>query len=233
MFFPFKDDNPSSTFPYVTLWIIIINTVVYFFSVLGGAYRFQSIILNYGLIPAELIHMQNLYISPNVNPIFTVLTSMFLHANLAHLVGNMWYLWIFGDNVEDFLGHFNFFIFYIAGGVASALIHTVFNPASTMPVIGASGAVSAVLGAYLLLYPNARVYVLFFFIFIFRIFTMPAAILIGFWIFFQIINGITSLSIGQHLGGVAWFAHIGGFFYGLYLIKFVLKSRMRYNRLKF
>ena len=233
MFFPFKDDNPSSTYPFVTIGIIIVNVLIYFFSISGGMYNFQAIVLNYGLIPTELIHMQNLYISPNVNPIFTVLTSMFLHANLMHLVGNMWYLWIFGDNVEDFLGHFNFLIFYLAGGVAAALIHTIFNPTSTMPVIGASGAISAVLGAYLLLYPNARVYVLFFFIFIFRIFTMPAAILIGFWIFFQIINGITSISIGQQMGGVAWFAHIGGFFFGLYFIKFVLKSRMRYNRLEF
>ena len=233
MFFPFKDDNPSSTYPFVTLGIIIVNVLIYFFSISGGMYNFQAIVLNYGLIPKELINMKNLYISPAVHPLLNVFTSMFLHANLAHLVGNMWYLWIFGDNVEDFLGHFNFFIFYIAGGVASALIHTVFNPTSTMPVIGASGAVSAVLGAYLLLYPNARVYVLFFFIFIFRIFTMPAAVLIGFWIFFQILNGLTSLGLGQQVGGVAWFAHIGGFFYGLYLIKFVLKSRMRYNRLKF
>ncbi len=233
MFFPFKDDNPSLTFPYVTLALIILNTTVFFITVAGGPADFQYAVINYGLIPVELIHMTNLYISPAVHPFFNLFTSMFLHANLAHLVGNMWYLWIFGDNVEDFLGHFNFLLFYLAGGVAAALIHTIFNPASTMPVIGASGAISAVLGAYLLLYPTARVYVLFFFIFIIRIFTMPAAILIGFWIFFQIINGITSLGIGQQMGGVAWFAHIGGFFYGLYLIKFVLKSRMRYNRLDF
>ncbi len=233
MFFPFKDDNPSSTFPYITLIIILINVAVYFFSISGGMAAFQSIVINYGLIPIELVHLKNLYISPYTNPLITVFTSMFLHANLTHLIGNMWYLWIFGDNVEDFLGHFNFLMFYIAGGVAAALIHTAFNPSSTIPVIGASGAVSAVLGAYLLLYPVARVYVLFFFIFIIRIFTMPAAILIGFWILFQIINGITSLGMGQQIGGVAWFAHIGGFFFGLYIIKFVVKLRMRYNRLKF
>ncbi len=233
MFFPFKDDNPSTKYPYVTAGIIIVNVIIYLASISGGAYNFKLIVLNYGLIPTELLHMKNLYISPDVNPFITIFTSMFLHANLAHLIGNMWYLWIFGDNVEDFLGHFNFLIFYIAGGVASGLIHSIFNPSSTMPVIGASGAVSAVLGAYMLLYPAARVYVLFFFIFIFRIFTMPAAVLIGFWIFFQILNGLTSLGVGQQVGGVAWFAHIGGFFYGLYFIKFVVKSRMRYNRLKF
>jgi len=233
MFFPFKDDNPSTTFPYITLGIILLNVFFYFVSISGGMEHFQAIVMNYGLIPVEFLHMQNLAVSPYVHPALTIFTSMFLHANLAHLVGNMWYLWIFGDNVEDFLGHFNFFLFYIAGGVAAAIIHTIFNPTSTMPVIGASGAVSAVLGAYMLLYPNANVYVFFFFFFIIRIFTMPAAILIGFWILFQIINGIVSLGVNQSIGGVAWFAHIGGFFFGVYVIKFVLKLRMRYNRLNF
>ncbi len=233
MFFPFKDDNPSSTYPLVTVVLIVLNVAVYFFSISNGAEYFQFIVMNYGLIPVELIHMKNIYLSPYVNPLTTVFTSMFLHANLGHLIGNMWYLWIFGDNVEDFLGHFKFLLFYIAGGVCSALIHTFFNPSSTMPVIGASGAVSAVLGAYMLLYPAARVYVLFFFFFIIRIFTLPAALLIGFWIFFQIVNGLTSLTVGTNISNVAWFAHIGGFFFGLYFIKFVLSRRMRYNRLDF
>ncbi|MEW6601185.1 MAG: rhomboid family intramembrane serine protease [Nitrospirota bacterium] len=156
----------------------------------------------------------------------TVFTSMFMHGGLLHIGFNMLYLWIFGNNIEDRLGAIRFIIFYLLSGVVAAYAHALTNSGSTVPMIGASGAVSGILGAYILLFPHARVHTLFFFIFFVQVIRLPAMIVIGFWIVIQFVNGLVSHGTGAH-GGIAWFAHIGGFVFGILMIKFFLKKRRR------
>ena len=168
-------------------------------------------------MPAEWFHPGTVVGDPAVPSALTVLTSMFLHAGLMHLGGNMLYLWIFGNNIEDVMGHGRFILFYLLCGVAAVFGHAFTAPDSTVPMIGASGAISGVLGAYLLLFPRARVLVLIPLGFLTRVMPVPAIVVLGFWIVMQIING--AFSWGGLGGGVAWFAHIGGFAVGLALIK--------------
>ena len=149
---------------------------------------------------------------------------MFLHGGLLHIGGNMLYLWIFGNNIEDKLGHFRFLIFYLVSGIIASYAHAISSPSSNIPMIGASGAVSGVLGAYILLFPHARVHTLIFFGFFIQIVKIPALIVIGFWAIIQVINGILSQGLLPQ-GGVAWFAHIGGFLTGLLTIKIWLPKR--------
>jgi membrane associated rhomboid family serine protease len=149
------------------------------------------------------------------SPLFTVFSSMFLHGGFFHVAGNMLYLWIFGKNVEDTLGHTRFSLFYLLSGVAAAATQVLAAPASEVPMIGASGAVSGILGAYLILFPQARVLTLVIFGFFWRLLSIPAVVVLGFWIVLQILNGLGSFG---EAGGVAWFAHIGGFFAGMLLL---------------
>jgi membrane associated rhomboid family serine protease len=160
------------------------------------------------------------------HPVVTIFTSMFLHGGLLHVGGNMLYLWIFGNNVEDTLGHARFLVFYLLAGVAAALAQIVVNPSSGIPMIGASGAVSGVLGAYLLLFPYARVLTLVMFGFFIRFVHVPALVVLGFWIVVQFVNGLVSVSLAgqREVGGVAFFAHVGGFFAGMGLL-FLLRPR--------
>jgi membrane associated rhomboid family serine protease len=218
--FPYKDDTPTQTFPFVTIGIITVNILAYLWEILSPVGE-RYIIDNYGAIPSGLLSFEK---TQALHPIATVFSSMFLHGGLLHVGGNMLYLWIFGDNIEDRLGHFRFLLFYLVSGVIASYAHAISSPSSTMPMIGASGAVSGVLGAYMLLFPHARVHTLLFFGFFIQVVKIPALIVIGFWAIIQLVNGILSQGLLPQ-GGVAWFAHIGGFLTGLLTIKIWLPKR--------
>jgi membrane associated rhomboid family serine protease len=217
--------------PFVTVSLIALNLLAFLYqaslALTGepGALRAgQELIMEFGAVPCRLAGTCPAD-AGLPNPALTVFTSMFLHGGLFHVGGNMLYLWIFGNNVEDSLGHARFAVFYLLAGVAAALAQTAVNPSSAIPMVGASGAVSGVLGAYLLLFPYARVLVLFMIGFFWRFLYVPALIVLGFWIVVQFFNGLVSVAAtGGETGGVAWFAHIGGFLAGLALL-FVLRPR--------
>jgi membrane associated rhomboid family serine protease len=206
MFLPLKDENPTSRFPFVTVLIIAVNIGVFLYQAASPA-GLESYVLRMGAVPYEITHFTTLRGVPRLAPPLTLLTSMFLHGGLFHLLGNMLYLWIFGNNIEDRLGSARFILFYLVCGLGAGLTHILFNPNSMIPVIGASGAIAGILGAYLVLFPTARVLTL---VFIWVI-PVPAAILLMLWLLGQLMN----VGLG---GGVAWFAHIGGFLIGLVLI---------------
>ncbi len=211
MFIPLKDENPTSRFPFVTIFFISLNILIFFYQFFSPE-GLQFFVYRMGTIPYEITHFTTISSFPRLAPPLTLIASMFLHGSFLHLFGNMLYLWIFGNNIEDFLGPLRFIIFYILSGLGASFAHILFNPNSRIPVIGASGAIAGVLGAYLILYPRARVLTFIFLFFFIRIVPIPAAVILGFWFLAQILN----VGIG---GGVAWFAHIGGFLIGILLIK--------------
>ena len=211
---PLRDIIPSRTTPYVTISLIAVNVLVFLYELsLGRAV--DAFTLYWGLVPAAFSWV-------------TVFTSMFLHGGLLHVGGNMLYLWIFGDNVEDTLGHGRYLALYVVAGVAAALTQIAVSPRSSVPMIGASGAVSGVLGAYILLFPFAGVHMLLVFGFFVRIVRWPALVVLGFWIIVQALSGILTFSAaawgGGEAGGTAWFAHIGGFLAGMALL-FLMRPR--------
>jgi membrane associated rhomboid family serine protease len=219
---PYKDDNPTRRLPLVTIAIIIVNTIVFLMQITypGDPRR---IVYGYGAIPQFLLNFKA--VQP-IHPVATIFTSMFMHGGFLHLITNMLFLWIFGDNIEDRLGRMRFLIFYLLCGTAAAYGHALTEPNSLLPMIGASGAVSGILGAYVLLFPGARIHTLIFLGFFVQVIRLPALIVIGFWIIIQFINGILSKGfVGE--GGVAWFAHIGGFIVGIIMIRVFLKTRIR------
>lgn len=231
---PLKDDVPSSTVPFVTIALIGLNAAVFLYQASLGmdadpraARAAQAFVAEFGLVPCRLTG-SCLVADQFPHPVVTMFTSMFLHGGLFHVGGNMLYLWIFGDNVEDTLGHGRFTLFYLASGVAGAVAQTLVNPQSSVPMIGASGAVSGVLGAYLFLFPYARVLVLLVFGFFVRTVYVPAMIVLGFWIVVQFLNGVITISApasgGAETGGTAWFAHLGGFLAGIVLL-FLMRPR--------
>lgn len=214
MLIPLKDDNPTSIFPFTTLGIILANILIFFHQIgLAGAAR-EVFVYQWAAIPFQLTHKEILYVAPLVPLPLTVFSSMFLHGGFLHIIGNMLYLWIFGNNIEDKLGHFRFFIFYLLCGFAAALTQIYAYPNSQVPMIGASGAIAGVLGAYVLLFPGARVLTLLFFIIIIRLIWIPALIVLGFWFFMQLL----SLG-GKSEGNIAFYAHVGGFIAGLAMVK--------------
>jgi membrane associated rhomboid family serine protease len=216
--FPYKDENPTRTIPFVTISIIIINITVFFIQ-LSDPSAFKTILFSYGATPSYLLSLDS---TRPVHPLLTLFTSMFMHGGLLHIASNMLYLWIFGNNIEDRLGHIKFTFFYLSAGIVAAYAHSISNPSSVIPMIGASGAVSGVLGAYLLLFPYAKVHTLIFLGFFVQVIRLPAFIVIGFWVVIQLINGFLSKGVVEN-GGVAWFAHIGGFVFGLFTTVFFLK----------
>lgn len=223
---PLKDDNPTKTFPFFTILLILINTGVFIYEMSLGMEGGRVFINQMGLIPSELLHGRHIFVKSSLPVYVNIVTSIFLHASLMHLLGNMLYLWIFGNNIEDYLGHTKFLLFYFACGILATIAHTLVNINSNIPVVGASGAISGILGAYLLLYPRAKILVVLpIFIFL-QFFKVPAMVVIGFWIVFQFLNGITSLGVGAPQG-IAWFAHIGGFIAGVVLIKTMKKRDTR------
>ena len=212
---PLKDLNPSRTTPFVNVALIVTNVVVFFYQV-SLPLRFQKafVIVN-GTVPARIPSFLAGHTSAQIalEPLFT---SMFLHGGLMHLLGNMLFLYIFGDNVEDFFGHIGYALFYVVCGIGSGLVHVLFNLHSTVPAIGASGAISGVMGAYILLYPRARI-LTFFFVFVLPI---PAFFILGFWFVFQFLEALGGVG-GDPSGGVAVWAHVGGFLIGMLITVFV------------
>jgi len=206
--FPLRDHNPSGRTPYVTWGLIAANIITFlmYFPITGNDAALASLWNNWAMVPARISAGMDFH---------TAFTSLFLHAGVVHLAGNMLFLWIFGDNVEDALGHIPFLLFYLACGFGADFFHIMSSPNSGIPIVGASGAIAGVLGAYLLLYPKAKVDVILIFIIFFKIFKWPAWVVLGAWMALQIFGGMGSPATG---GGVAYWAHIGGFITGIALI---------------
>jgi rhomboid family protein len=230
--FPIRDDQPRHSTPVVNYFLIALNVFVYVFLEVPvkfqGQRAFDVLVLQFGLVPEHfsraLTGMGHYAVSATF---LTILTSMFLHGDLFHILGNLWFLWIFGDNVEDHLGHFPYLIFYLLCGVAAALTDIAIDPSSQLPTIGASGAIAGILGAYVLLYPRARVLTLVVLIVFFTFWWLPAWIFLGYWFLIQFFMTSVMASAAHHqTGGIAFAAHVGGFVAGLALIKlFPQRSR--------
>ncbi len=214
---PLRDINPSRTFPFVNVFLIAANVLVFLYQLTLPAGTGQQFLMHYAMIPGQLGEFLG---RPGV-PLLgfgPLLTSMFLHGGFLHLLGNMWFLWIFGDNIEDALGHFRYILFYLLCGVGAALAHYLTDPRSTIPVVGASGAISGVLGAYLVLFPGRKVITLIPLLVVFFTVRLPAIVILGYWFAIQFFNGFAALS-GPKGPGVAWWAHIGGFVLGVIWVK--------------
>ncbi len=238
--FPLKDNIPTDRTPIITIALIVINVIVYFALQKGGVLSGpdDAIVVDWGAIPYEITHPGDecaiagqvlacegqpgvVGQAPDQPPtILTVFSSMFMHGSILHLAGNMLFLWIFGNNVEDSMGPIRFVVFYLLGGLAAIALQVAVEPNAAVPTIGASGAVAAVLGGYILLYPRARVVTLIFIVFFFTILELPAMLILGFWFLQQLFFGFYEVSnpVGGG-GGVAYFAHIGGFVFGMLAIK--------------
>jgi len=210
---PLRDVIPSRTTPYITVTIIILNAIAWLFELTLPQNELNAFLQTFGVVPASFSAA-------------TLITSMFLHGSWMHVIGNMWYLWIFGDNVEDRLGHGRFVFFYLLCGTAAALAQVAIDPSSTLPTIGASGAIAGVMGAYFVLYPQSRVLTLVPLIFFYEVFEMPAVVLLGFWFLLQLFSaGAIAVTASTHgSGGVAFMAHVGGFIVGIIAV-FILKKR--------
>lgn len=215
---PLRDLNPSRTAPVVTVALIVLNVLAFLWELSLGP-QLQPFVMQAAFVPARFVG-QGLGIAGLVPGIESAVLSMFLHGGWAHILGNMWFLWIFGDNVEDRLGHLRYVVFYFASGLAATAAHALFSPRSVIPAIGASGAISGVLGAYLFLYPRARVVTLLFLGIFIQVIQVPALVYLPFWFIIQLFSGLASLGVpsSAQQGGVAFFAHIGGFVAGPLLL---------------
>lgn len=214
---PLHDDNPTEITPIFTIGFIAACVLVFLYQVSLPVKPSEIFVYQYGAIPAVVFGHAELPLEMMALPAYgTLISSMFLHGGWMHLIGNMLYLWIFGNNIEDVMGHGKFIVFYAVCGVLAALSHAVIDPNSTIPMVGASGAISGVLGAYLLLYPRAQVLVLIPLGFFTRMMYVPAGFVLGLWFVMQLLSG--GMSLGSQGGGVAFFAHIGGFVAGMALI---------------
>ena len=217
--FPLRDTQPSYSRPVVTVLIIVINALAFLHEFSLDDYSRNYFIAQYGLIPVRA----------SAHPL-TFLTSMFLHGGWMHIIGNMWFLWIFGDNVEDALGHAKYFVFYILCGLAAAMMQVFFNADSRLPMVGASGAIAGVMGAYLVKFPQSRIVTLIFVFIFFTTVEVPAVLMLLYWFFIQLFSGVGTIGY-SHLsqGGTAWFAHVGGFIAGMILVV-VMGTRPKYLR---
>ena len=245
--FPLKDNVPTDRFPLVTVAIIAANVLMYFVFQKAGLLSGpdDGVVIDYGAIPYEITHPgQNCELAgeqlacegqpgvtgsadPQPATALTLFTSMFMHGSLLHIAGNMLFLWIFGNNVEDSMGRLKFLLFYLAGGLAAIALQTAVGPDAAVPTVGASGAVAAVLGAYVILHPRARVLTLIFLVIFFTFVELPAMLVLGAWFLLQIFSGLQDFAAPATGGGggVAYFAHIGGFIFGLVLIAFLASNR--------
>jgi membrane associated rhomboid family serine protease len=227
---PLKDDNPTHSTPIVTYIIIGICVVVFLLELSSPYYKTGAIFYSWGVIPASLIHgvpiPDEIY---RVPPTATLITSMFMHGGFMHLIGNMLYMWIFADNIEDEIGKVKFIIFYILSGIAAALTQVFLNTESMIPMVGASGAIGGVLGAYIVNHPRAKVLVLIPLGFFSQIVKIPAIFVLGIWFILQFVNSAFTSSAG---GGVAYGAHIGGFVFGAVAILFFNRNVKRKTALK-
>ena len=214
---PIRDQIPTRSVPFVNYMLIAANILVFILMWLAGSNQ-EALVWQFALVPSQVT------VGLDAGDVVRVFTSMFMHGGLAHIAGNMLYLWIFGDNVEDALGHGKYLLFYLFGGVVASLAHILTNPASQVPTVGASGAIAAVLGAYLVLYPHSRVQTIIPLGFFMRITLLPASIVLGLWFVLQLFSGFLSLG-GPDVGGVAFWAHIGGFVVGVALALLLARNR--------
>jgi membrane associated rhomboid family serine protease len=213
--FPIRDDNPHFTTPVATYGLIGLNLIAWvLLQGLGTEPALSASVFDYGLVPARVLGPDGGW--------HTVITSMFLHGGWMHLIGNMWFLWIFGNNVEDAMGHVRFVVFYLLCGIAAAGLQTAFSPGSTIPMVGASGAIGGVMGAYVLMYPRVHVHLFVILGFYVNTIAVPAYFMLGYWFLLQVVSG--SMAVGAEGGGVAFWAHVGGFAAGA-LLSFVFRDR--------
>jgi len=227
---PLRDDTPRYSTPLVNYFIIALNGVVFLFELSVGAQSqraLNSLMYQFGVVPR---HFEQALAGPSHFSfsalLLTIVTSMFLHASWLHIIGNMWVLWIFGDNIEDYLGHFPYLLFYFVSGFAAMFTHVLLNAGSNEPAVGASGAIAGVMGGYFVLYPKARVMTWFPPIFFFY---LPAWLVLGYWFVVQFLMGAATSISGQNAGGVAVWAHVGGFVAGIVLIKLLPERPRRYR----
>lgn len=214
---PLRDSQPSYSTPVVTAGLIVANVLVFLHQVSLDDFSLNHFIRTYAIVPARF-------------EFSTLLTSMFLHGGWLHLIGNMWFLWIYGDNVEDILGGLRYLVFYLLCGVAAGLAHVLTNAGSPVPTIGASGAVAGVMGAYLVKFPHSRIVTLIPIFFLLTTVELPAVLILLYWFLIQIFSGMAAAGqMASAQGGVAWFAHVGGFVAGMVLIG-LMKTRERYRR---
>jgi membrane associated rhomboid family serine protease len=213
---PLRDTQPSYSTPFVTVGIIVVNVLAFLYQISLDQYSLNWFIGRYAIVPDRLQYSD-------------LITSMFLHGGWMHLIGNMWFLWIYGDNVEDVLGHFKYLVFYLLCGIAAALLHVVLNPYSRVPTLGASGAIAGVMGAYMVKFPHSRIITLVPIIIFFTTMEIPALLILAYWFIIQLFSGVGSIGYSNvSAGGVAWFAHVGGFVAGIALI-FILGTRQRFR----
>jgi membrane associated rhomboid family serine protease len=216
---PLRDKIPSSSFPIINTILIVVNVLIFFYELSLGR-ELNRFIYDYGLVPAAIFSS----LDSGLDRIYPFFTSMFLHGGWFHLIGNMLFLYIFGDNVEDRMGHLKYIIFYLISGLAAAFTQIIINIYSTIPMVGASGAISGVLGAYILFFPHSRILTLVPIFFFIQIVEIPAVIFLLIWFIIQFFSGVASLAATQNTGGVAFWAHIGGFVVGLILSRFFQKK---------
>jgi membrane associated rhomboid family serine protease len=242
---PLKDNVPTRSFPAVSVAVIAVNVAIYLYEFflwfdppagghpsLGGQ-LYEQFVVEFGLVPCRFREIcpprLDTVLTGAPPPTLTIFTSMFVHGGLLHVGGNMLYLWIFGRNVEDSMGHGRFLVFYLVCGLAAAAAQYLLDPASAIPMVGASGAVSGTLGAYLLLHPRARIWTLVIFGFFVRVVPVPAMIVLGFWVVLQFVNSVFTFVWGD-TGGVAFLAHLGGFIAGLMLLGVFRRPRIQRRR---
>jgi membrane associated rhomboid family serine protease len=213
---PLRDTQPSSSRPVMVLAIILINVLVFFYEVSLDPWHLNYFIAQYGIVPDRLQYAD-------------IVTSMFLHGGWLHLIGNMWFLWIFGDNIEDILGHGKFLLFYLLCGLGAAIVHIAVAPYSRVPTVGASGAIAGVMGAYMMKFPHSKVLTLVPIFVFFTTMELPAILILAYWFVIQLFSGFGSVGYSNiSRGGTAWFAHIGGFIFGILLV-YLLGSRARFR----
>jgi len=228
---PIRDTIPGRNPPIATWVLIFVNSVVFLFELTMPEQGLEQFLYLFGLVPARYTHPGwALWVGLPIDDYWPFLTSMFLHGGWMHIIGNMWTLWIFGDNVEDRMGPLRFVCFYLLCGLAAGLVHWFTNPDSTLPTVGASGAIAGVLGAYFFLFPYARVIVLVPVLFLPFFFELPALVYLGFWALSQVLSGTLSLVGPREVGGVAWWAHVGGFMAGIILHFFFVQRGDAYRQ---
>ncbi len=231
---PIRDDTPRFSTPYITYFLIALNTLIFLWEWTIGLQSeraLNTIMYEFGVVPSHIrAALQGSAQITIPQAFFPVLTSMFMHASWLHIIGNMWVLWIFGDNIEDYLGHFRYLVFYLTCGFAASFAHILLNWGSRVPSVGASGAIAGVMGAYFVLYPRARVLTLVPLIIFFTFWWLPAWIVLGYWFLLQFLSGAaTSIATTSQTGGVAVWAHVGGFVAGILLIKLLPQRAGRYR----
>lgn len=225
---PLKDTIPSRTYPYINVFLIFVNLCLFFYELSLGSWQLTRFIYTYGLVPRRFFSFSHQQVA--ISRYIPLFTSLFLHGGWLHIIGNMLFLWIFGDNVEDSMGHFKYLVFYLLCGIIAGFFHLYLNPNSSVAAIGASGAISGVMGAYFVLFPGSRIITLLPVFFFFSFVEIPAFVFIGIWFLFQLFSGTISLvTRGICEGGVAWWAHVGGFISGMGLV-FIFARYKKHRR---